>query len=216
MGCMDIQFELLVKSEREFDEEKQANVNRRAFMKYLFHEVRTPLNSISLGIDMLQANGGVNDQLRENLTNIHESVHYMRDTLNNILLIQRIEEGKLNLEMSPFSIVSAITAVLANLESASSSKNIVITTGFSPLLPLYRLIGDKHRIQLVISNLVSNAIKFSPHNSKISIDLTCGVKSSLDGRIPVTISVTDEGCGVDEVNIKKIFSEFVQVSILNS
>jgi signal transduction histidine kinase len=214
VGCMDIRFEHLVNSERAFRGEKQANANRRAFMKYLFHEVRTPLSSLSLGIGMLQTNGGLNEQTRENLTNINESVNYMRDTLNNVLLIQRIEEGKLILEKVPFSIVSAITAAaLATLESASTSKNIVIKTSFSPLLPLNRLIGDKHRIQLVISNLVSNAIKFSPHNGKVSIDLTCGVKPSLDGRIPVTVSVTDEGCGIDKEDIKKMFSKFVQVFI---
>jgi signal transduction histidine kinase len=139
------------------------------------------------------------------------SVNYLRDTLNNALTIQRIEEGKLNLEMSPFSIDSVILASLATLQSASTSKNIVIETHFSPLIPPNQLVGDKHRIQLVISNLVSNAIKFSPYESKIIVDSTCGVKSSLDGRIPITVSVTDEGCGIDEVDKKKIFSEFTQV-----
>jgi signal transduction histidine kinase len=208
-GCMDIKFELLVKSEREFYEEKQANANRRAFMKYLFHEVRTPLNSLSLGIDMLRVNGAYNERTRDILINVNESVEY----LNNVLLIQKIEEGKLNLEMSPFSILSAITAVLATLESASTSKNIVFKTSFSPLLPLNQLIGDKHRIQQVILNLVSNAIKFSPNNGKISIELTCGEKPTLEGRIPVSFSVTDEGCGIDDDEIQKLFSEFVQVII---
>jgi signal transduction histidine kinase len=210
-GCTDIQFEHLVTSERALSEEKRANSNRRAFMKYLFHEVRTPLNSLSLGIDMLQANGGHAEQDKEILSNMNESVNYMRDTLNNALSIQRIEEGMLNLEMVPFSIASAMTTVLVTLQSESTLKNIAIETCFSPLLPPNKLIGDEHRIQHVISNLVSNAIKFSPNNTKVSIDVTCGEKSSVDGRIPITISVTDEGGGVDVEETNRMFNEFVEV-----
>jgi signal transduction histidine kinase len=59
---------------------------------------------------------------------------------------------------------------------------------------------------------MSNAIKFSRINGKISIGLTCRATSSFDGRILITVSITDEGCGMDDEDAKKIFSEFIYVN----
>jgi len=112
---MDLHVDLLAKVERALSEEKKANDARRGFMKYLFHEVRTPLNSITMGIDMLKMSEGLQSAEREYLEMMTGATEFMTDTLNNVLNMHKIEEGKLELDMAPFSLVEAVEKVTPSL-----------------------------------------------------------------------------------------------------
>eukprot|EP01035_Chromulina_nebulosa_P069362 gene69362-biopygen28413 len=85
-----------LESEREIEKERQANESRTAFLKHLFHEVRTPLNSLSMGLELLSTRKN-DDADRELLTMMTGASTFMANTLNDFLSMQQIEEGKMEL-----------------------------------------------------------------------------------------------------------------------
>lgn len=105
---------------------------------------------------------------------------FMSDTLDNVLNMHRIEEGKFTLEMAPFSLKDSIEKMFCAFRGSVVKKNISLLLKLSPNFP--SLIGDSHRIEHVIGNLLSNAIKFSPCNKSIYIEtLSEIIGGDLDG-----------------------------------
>jgi signal transduction histidine kinase len=160
-ATMDIHLDLLFNAEKLLVEEQRANDARRAFMKYIFHEVRTPLNSLTMGIDLLEMSCNINASERDSLLMMRSASEFMSDTLDNVLSLQKIEEGKFELELVSFSFEHILLRVFATFRGAVVKKNISLSHSILPTVPM-RVIGDVHRIEHVISNLLSNAIKFSP------------------------------------------------------
>ena len=99
--------EAFLESEREIEKERQANESRTAFLKHLFHEVRTPLNSLAMGLELLRTRK--NDEAdRDLLSMMTGASTFMANTLNDFLSMQQIEEGKMELIFTPFSISDSI------------------------------------------------------------------------------------------------------------
>eukprot|EP01041_Mallomonas_annulata_P000687 gene687-1316_t len=191
--CMDAHIDALMEAERAV--ERRANVARRAFLKYIFHEVRTPLNSLTMGIEILQMSENLEEEDMESLIMMKGASEFMSDTLNDVLSMQKIEEGKLELDLSPFSIKDAISKVILSLRGASTMNSITFHTYIGDYVPV-KVLGDRYRIEHVISNLLSNAIKFSSYGKCIRIVVSCGaMKTVTNNRIiaDITISILDEG-----------------------
>ena len=85
---MDIHVDLLVETEKLLLEERRANAARRVFMKYIFHEVRTPLNSLTVGIDVLAMSGNLDEQEKECLGMMRSASEFMSGTLDDVLSMQ--------------------------------------------------------------------------------------------------------------------------------
>eukprot|EP01041_Mallomonas_annulata_P002616 gene2616-5113_t len=245
----------------------QANQSRQAFLRYIMHEVRVPLSSISMGIDALSSleegynntnntnniNTSTNTNNTENgyasssssgdsslqkdaedqetLFIMREAVSFMSDTLNSILNMQKIEEGKLNLVYSKFIIKDLIRKVCCTLRGILSSKLISLQVNISDdVAPC--LIGDSFQIEHVLANFLSNAIKFSPVGSCVHIEVTNDdtqgsnhVASSIQiprktghmmvmetvDYIVVKFAVRDEGVGISEEDQRKLFKPFSQI-----
>jgi signal transduction histidine kinase len=199
----------------EMDEEQRANEARRDFMKYIFHEVRNPLNSFAMGIEVLERSSHLDESDVECLTRMKEASTFMTDTLNDVLSMQKIEEGKLELDIAPFSIVDSVHKVISTLSGAVTAKKITVLTNFDNILSRV-VIGDRYRIEHVVSNLLSNAIKFSPAGKTITIKLekceSLTIESALSQTsTPLKISVIDQGPGISKENQKKLFKNFVQI-----
>eukprot|EP01041_Mallomonas_annulata_P002749 gene2749-5415_t len=208
--CMDSHVDVLMETQRAV--ERRANAARRAFLKYIFHEVRTPLNSLTMGIEILQLSESLSAEDKETLLMMKGASEFMSDTLNDVLSMQKIEERKLELDLSPFCIKDAISKVFLSLRGASTSKNISLLMNIPDDVPL-KVIGDRYRVEHMISNLLSNAIKFSPDNSTVEVCVSCGLRRFVNGCtvIDITIAITDHGIGISEENQKKLFSSFVQI-----
>ena len=206
--------------------ERSANEARRAFLKYIFHEVRNPLNSLSIGIEVLSGSRNLDTSDKESISMMRNASQFMSDTLNDVLSMQKIEEGKLQLEMAPFSICDAIAKVLGTFRAASQEKNVTVYKNISPKVP-HKVIGDRYRIEHLIANLLSNAIKFSPENSAVDIDVNIGhadqeeVSAKVSAKIPVlthsdstvllVVAVKDRGPGISVEDQQKLFHSYVQV-----
>ena len=227
---MDIHERVDQDFERELIDERGKNEARRSFMKYIFHEVRTPLSSLTMGIDLLSLSTSLDEQDKESLEIMRAASSFMSKTLNGVLSMQKIEEGKFELEYSTCSLQTIVRTMLATLTGSAAKKNLSMTTNFDAVVPaLVR--ADGARLEHIVSNLVSNAIKFSPENSEISVSLQCdSVKtltendaklldlSSHSGKkhIPrrvanVTCRVKDQGVGLSPENQAKLFQSFVQI-----
>ena len=120
----------------------------------------------------------------------------MGDTLDNILNLQRIEEGKFELDLHPFDIRKMTEEIVAMYGGVVLEKRIKLVLNSSSTIPS-KLIGDGHRISHVLSNLISNALKFSCFGGTITVDVSCGEKRhSPDGSheiVVISIAVADEG-----------------------
>jgi signal transduction histidine kinase len=165
---MDIHLHLLAKTEMLVAQERRANEARREHMKYIFHEVRTPLNSITMGIDLLEDGLLLGCKEKEYLDMMRSATVFMSDTLNDVLSLQKIEEGKLELEISSFNIRKSVDKVFNTMKGTAARKKVTLKNSFSPNTP-YHIHADMHRIEHVISNLVSNAIKFSPEKATVTV-----------------------------------------------
>mmetsp|Transcript_3773 Transcript_3773/g.5315 ORF Transcript_3773/g.5315 Transcript_3773/m.5315 type:complete len:648 (+) Transcript_3773:74-2017(+) len=233
---MDIHKEALLFAQEELHEERRTNDSRRSFLKYLFHEVRTPLNSLSIGIEILNRSDKLDVIERESLLMMAGASEFMAGTLNDVLSMQKIEEGKMELEFRPFSLSDTVTRVLSTFKGATIAKSLNMVKSIAADVPP-RALGDKFKIEHVVGNLLSNSIKFSPHGGTITVSVTVPddstsipEKFSRDKRNSrgsgvqifteeseileiktVMISVRDEGPGIPKELQGKLFGNFVQI-----
>jgi len=168
---LDTHKDALIFAELALDEERRANESRREFLKYLFHEVRTPLNSLSIGIEILDHGKNLDEEERDSLMMMRGASEYMASTLNDVLSMQKIEDGKLELEMRSFGIEEIIHAVFATFKGSASAKGLILQYMIPIDMP-EKLLGDRFRLEHVVGNFMSNAIKFSPHGGKITVDVS--------------------------------------------
>ena len=150
---------------------------------------------------------------------------FMAETLDNILSIQKIEDGKFDLELQEFSISLVLSELTSIYGGVLKDHSITVQSHIDATVPKL-VVGDAHRISHVLSNLLSNAIKFSPRHSMISFRVSCdavtktqvngmqAVKSpgNLSGQVAhIRISVQDEGPGISKEDQEKLFCDFVQI-----
>ena len=121
---MDIHIEIFYTANRELVVEQRLNASRKAFMSFLFHEVRVPLNSVSLGVTQL-----------ETLEMMKEGTTFMGSTLNDVLSIQKMEEGKQELHCKPFMIYDLINSVLLSLHGNIKAEGAVVEVSVQDLMP---------------------------------------------------------------------------------
>jgi signal transduction histidine kinase len=198
----------------DLEKERYANESRRTFFKFLFHEVRTPLNTLTIGIELLSTRDVLDSTDQELLVMMRGASEYMGETLNNVLSMQKIEEGKMELSFAPFSISGSITKIFSALSGSVITKNLVVERSIAADVPPV-LVGDVFRVEHVISNLLSNAIKFSPEGGAIRVNVTATATAIVSETLPltssVTVSITDEGPGISGEDQGKLFNGFVQI-----
>lgn len=167
--------------------EQTANDKRRNFLRYVFHEVRVPLNTISMGLIVVKENYNLlSDDSKEAIDMMNGATRFMGDTLNDVLSMQKIEDGKMELIMKAFTMGSLIKAATTAVKGCADSKNMTISVVSEVDLPMERgsYIGDRFRLEHVLVNFLSNAIKFSPKGSKITVKLSGKIKRPCNGVTP--------------------------------
>eukprot|EP01039_Chlorochromonas_danica_P009966 gene9966-11016_t len=188
------------------EEKKKAEESRLMFLRYVFHEVRVPLNSVALGLQLLQDSDHLNEQDRETISLMREATGFMAETLNDVLSLQKIEEGMLELEYKAFQPNNLVKSVLSNFRTQYESKKIEVLYHLDPNVPK-EVLGDQFRLEHVLGNLLSNAIKFSDRESTIEVSVTYETK--LKGHI--TFTVKDQGPGMSSDEQKMLFQPFMQI-----
>lgn len=176
------------------------------FLAVMSHELRTPLNSI-LGLSeslLEQVYGSINERQQKALHIIESSGAHLLELINDILDLSKIEAGKLQLHLEPVEILSICEASLVFVKEQAIKKSIVLD--FQPQQAKQTLIADPRYLKQVLVNLLTNAIKFTPVNGHVALEVTTYAEQGL-----IQISVRDTGIGIAPEDLKRLFQPFVQV-----
>jgi signal transduction histidine kinase/CheY-like chemotaxis protein len=172
---------------------------RSAFLAHMSHEIRTPLNGL-LGMLALSLDGPLSAEQRQQLSIAHDSGKVLVELLNDILDLSKFDAGQLELERIPFDLATLIEDT-ANLLSQNAAASVELTCLIDPRFPAL-ILGDPTRVRQIVSNLLSNALKFT-RTGRVDIRLSQHADN-------VRIEVCDTGIGIAQDAQAKIFQPFTQ------
>ena len=189
---------------RDITERKQADLIKNEFISTVSHELRTPLTSIkgSLGLIKSGVIGKLPDKLRSLLEIAYSNSDRLERLINDILDIEKIEAGKMDFHLRPVEIVELVEkAIEANKGYGDKHGATFVLKDTPPEKAMVE--GDEDRLMQALSNLMSNAAKFSPQGERVEVSVSSGA-------VGVRVSVTDHGPGIAPEFRSKIFEKFSQ------
>jgi len=178
-----------------------------AFLSNMSHEIRTPMNAIIGFYDILSKTKLTKEQ-DDYVRIISSASNNLLVIINDILDYSKIESGKMELESVPFSIADAVKSVVKLSESKAKDKGIKLLSMLDSDIPVW-VLGDTVRLQQILINLTSNAIKFT---SKGKVEISVLLDKIDNQNAMVLFSVKDSGIGIPANKLNKIFERFEQVS----
>lgn len=183
-----------------------ANQSKSVFLANISHELRTPLNSIDGFINLLARKGTLSDEQNLYVQTIRKSSAHLLALVNDVLDFSKIDAGKLVLEQAPFDLEEAVFDVMDMLSPLASDKQLDMAVYYYDDMPK-QVIGDALRFKQILTNLVSNAIKFTPDGDII---VRVRLEDTLNGQHTFHISVQDSGIGLSGTDRKQLFESFSQ------
>ena len=181
-----------------------ANEAKSVFLANMSHEIRTPINAI-LGMNEMILRENRNEQIEEYAKNIRSAGNSLLYLVNDVLDISKIESGKLEIMENVYELSSFIHDCYNMVAEKAEKKGLELTVSCNSQLPS-KLKGDESRLRQVVTNILSNAAKYT---EKGSITLSFDSQYQ-DGKMMLVINVQDTGIGIRKENLEKLFTQFTR------
>ena len=190
----------------------EASEAKSRFLADMSHEIRTPINAIIGMNEMILRETDSKDILGYS-QNIKQSGHNLLQLINGILDFSKIEDGKMDIVPVRYSVGSQIAYLINSISDRASSKKLTLNVSVDKNIPS-ELYGDDTRINQVIINLLTNAVKYT---EKGSVDFTMKEKErSEDGKILLYFEVKDTGIGIKDTDMEKLFESFERLDVVKN
>ncbi len=186
---------------------EEAAFSKQQFMSTMSHEIRTPLNEV-IGITNLLYQSDPREDQMDYINTLRFSANHLLSLVNDILDYNKMEAGKIVFEKTEFDLASMLEDIRRSYSHRAQEKGIYFALEKSPDLPV-TLIGDPIRLNQILSNLLSNAMKFT---SRGGITLKASVREKQEGKALVEFSVADTGIGIAPEKLEEIFESYAQAS----
>ncbi len=187
------------------DAAEAANRAKSEFLANMSHEIRTPLNGV-IGVAQVLARTELDDRQREMVELVRSSGITLQQLLSDILDLARVESGRMELRNEPFDLAQAVREAGQLYAAAAADKGLQFFVDIAPEAQTW-VSGDVVRLKQVLTNLVSNAVKFT---SQGFVSLTAAPAGDRDGRPAFRFTVEDTGVGFDAADKERLFSRFEQ------
>ncbi len=182
---------------------KAADEAKSRFLANMSHEIRTPINAV-LGMNNMILKNSKDNEILGYSQNINTASKNLLSLINDILDLSKIEEGKLEIVPEEFDFPKLIKEILSIHTISIANKGLAFNTEFISPIPC-KLIGDSTRIRQIISNFLSNAMKYTQDGS---VTLSFDSKKTDDNKCNIIISVSDTGMGIKEESLPLLFDKF--------
>jgi signal transduction histidine kinase len=189
---------------RDITTQKELERMKSNFLSVVSHELKTPLNSIKGFVDiiLMGKTGEVNETQADFLTTVQDQTTHLQTLIDDLLEFSRLDSGQVKLHVTEVSVAEVASAVSDRLKPLADQGELQILNEVSPDIPTIE--ADRMRIEQVLTNLVQNAIKFTPPSGSVTL-------RAQDLGQEVQVSVSDTGIGIPASELQRIFDRFYQV-----
>ncbi len=181
---------------------EEANRSKDEFLALLSHELRSPLNAILGWVTLLRRGALTSEKTGHALETIERNVHLQAQLVDDLLDVSRIASGKLVLDEGAVDLDAVVRVAIENVRPSADAKGVGLHASLS-LTSGAVVLGDEKRLQQVVSNLLTNAVKFTPRRGSIAVKLEAESGEAV-------LAVTDTGIGIEPEFLPHVFDRFRQ------
>ena len=186
----------------DLSEERRLNEVRRDFVANVSHELKTPVGALSLLAEAITAAGTDEDQIKKFTNRMQLEVKRLTELITDLVELSEVQGDKLMRNFEPVNLASVINEAVDTAKLFANEKKINLNSPQN--LPAVTVLGDQRQLVTALSNLITNAIRYSPSHTNVGV----GLRVEND---QAQVSVTDQGVGISEADQARIFERFYRV-----